>query len=89
MRRYRKKARLDTDLCSGPAKLCESLGIDRRLDGVDLIHGESLFLERVRRRAYPLSRIVVTARVGVDSAGDWAGKPLRFYLRGNPHVSRT
>lgn len=88
MRRYRKKARLDTDLCSGPAKLCQSLRIDRKLDGVDLVRGKSLFLERVRRRAYPSSRIVVSSRIGVDSAGDWAGKPLRFYLRENSHISR-
>lgn len=89
MRRYRKKVRLDTDLCSGPAKICESFGIDRELDGVDLVRGKSLFLERVRQRAYPSSHIAVTARVGVDSAGDWAAKPLRFYLQGNPHVSRA
>jgi len=89
MRCYRKKARLDTDLCSGPAKLCEALAIDRGSDGADLVHGESLFLERVRRRAYPSSHIAVAARVGVGYAQDWAGKPLRFYLRKNPHVSRA
>lgn len=89
MRCYRKKARFDTDLCSGPAKLCEALAVDRGLDGADLVHGESLFLERVRRRAYLSSHISAAARVGVGYAEDWACKPLRFYLRGNPHVSRA
>lgn len=89
MRRHRKKARRDTDLCSGPAKLCEALGIDRKLDGTDLVRGQSLFLERVRQRAYPSSLISMTERIGVDYAGDWAVQPLRFYLQGNPHVSRA
>ena len=28
-----------------------------------------------------------SARIGVDYAGAWAGRLLRFYLAGNPHVS--
>jgi DNA-3-methyladenine glycosylase len=89
--RRRRAARFrgrDTDLCSGPAKLCQALGIDRGDDGVDLTRGGALFIERLRSRAYPSTSLVVTRRVGVDYAGEWAAKPLRFYLKGNPHVSR-
>ena len=32
--------------------------------------------------------VVETTRVGVDYAGEWAAKPWRFYLEGNPWVSR-
>ena len=32
--------------------------------------------------------VVQRPRVGVDYAGDWAARPLRFYLEGNSHVSR-
>jgi DNA-3-methyladenine glycosylase len=88
MRGLRAKAARDTDLCSGPAKLCQAMAIDRRLDGCDLVTGPDLFIESVRHRAHRSTRIAVTPRIGVAYAGDWAAKPLRFYLKDNPHVSR-
>lgn len=75
----------DTDLCSGPARLSQALGIDRALDGADLVTGERLYIERGRRIAP--ARITTTPRVGVAYAGEWAARPLRFYVAGNPHVS--
>lgn len=88
MRRRRKAARKDTDLCSGPAKLTQALNIDRSLDGADLLAGRTLFFERLRRRALPSSRIDAGPRIGVAYAGEWAARPLRFHVRGNPFVSR-
>ena len=76
------------DLCSGPGRLCQALAIDRSLDGVDLVSGSGLFIERVPRRRSPIAKIARTSRIGVDYAGDWAKKPLRFHIRDNPHVSR-
>lgn len=87
MRHQRVKAKGDTDLCSGPAKLCQAMGIDRRLDGYDLVTGRNLYIEKVRSGAYPSASIVVGPRVGVGYAGQWAQQPLRFYIKGNPHVS--
>jgi DNA-3-methyladenine glycosylase len=75
----------DTDLCSGPAKLAQALRLDRTLDGADLVAGETLFLER--GRPVPAGDIVAGPRVGVAYAGEWAGKPLRFHVAGNLHVS--
>jgi len=89
MRSQRQKARCNTDLCSGPAKLCQALAIDRGLDGGDLIGGQSLFIEKIRSRSHCSSQIVTCPRIGVGYAGEWADKPLRFFLRGNPHVSVT
>src|SRR5437870_5233077 len=34
----------DTALCSGPAKLCRALAIERELNGTDLARGEALFV---------------------------------------------
>ncbi|MHC4990227.1 MAG: DNA-3-methyladenine glycosylase [Planctomycetota bacterium] len=81
-------ARRVRDLCSGPAKLTQALGVDRQLDGVDLIGGEALWIERLRRRALPAGQVRRTRRVGVDYAGAWAQEPLRFLVDGNLHVSR-
>ena len=89
MYQHRKKARRDTDLCSGPAKLCQAMRIDRCLDGIDLVKSDCLFIEKTRARSYPASRIVARPRVGVDYADEWAAKPLRFYIKDNPHVSRA
>jgi len=84
----RPGARLrDTDLCSGPAKLAQALRLDRALDGADLVAGERLFIERGTRIAP--ARIVAAPRIGVAYAAEWAAKPLRFYVAGNPNVTRA
>jgi DNA-3-methyladenine glycosylase len=83
--RRRRGGGAPLDLTSGPGKLCVALGIDRRLDGADLL-GDRVWLEtgrRVRPRA-----IAAGPRVGIDYAQDWAARPWRFWLRGNPFVSR-
>jgi DNA-3-methyladenine glycosylase len=85
MRRRRPKAKRDHDLLSGPGKLCMALDIDRRLDGEPL-DGDRLFLTK---RDVPVDEldIVVSPRIGVEGAVDAAHWPLRFFLRGNRHVS--
>jgi len=84
----RGSAPRETSLCSGPAKLCEALGITRAHDGEDLAEGRLLFLERVRSRALPRSSIAVGPRIGIDYAGDWRDAQLRFAVRDSPHLSR-
>ena len=75
------------DLCSGPARLCQALAIDRTLDGTDLVESNHLFIERGPQ---PHRRHIVAApRIGVSYAGQWAKKRLRYYVRGNPHVSKS
>ncbi|MHC5542339.1 DNA-3-methyladenine glycosylase, partial [Singulisphaera rosea] len=70
---------------NGPGLLCRALGIDRGLNGKDLV-GEELFVASPDRPE-PFE-IVARPRVGVDYAGDWAACELRFYVRGNAYVSR-
>lgn len=87
--RRRTGAKLaDRELASGPARLCQAMGIDRGLDGVDLTRGNGMFIEQVRKRTLPAGAIAVGPRIGVDYAGEWAKKPLRFWVRGNGHVSK-
>jgi len=88
MYKRRHSALRDTDLCSGPAKLCAALGLDRRHSGVDLCRDKHLFIEQVRRRAFASDKIAVLPRIGVAYAKQWADKPLRFTLKDSPYVSR-
>ena len=70
---------------NGPGLLCGALGIDRRHNGLDLT-GDELFI--VADPGAPLPRITRRARIGVDYAGHWARRLLRFYITGNAWVSR-
>jgi DNA-3-methyladenine glycosylase len=88
MRHERPVAR-DKDLTNGPAKLCEALGIDRGLDGVDICDSTSVVFiaensdaAKTRRRKGP---IITTTRIGITKA---AALPLRFYLDGSLFVSK-
>jgi len=87
MRRRREAARSDGELCRGPARLTHALAIDLTLDGENLLTSSSVFIERARRRALPAFRIVASPRVGVDYAGPWSRRLLRFFVCGNPFVS--
>ncbi|HTY88881.1 MAG TPA: DNA-3-methyladenine glycosylase [Candidatus Acidoferrum sp.] len=69
----------------GPGLLCRALHIDRRLNAHDLL-SEDFFIAAPPRTA-PLE-IVKGPRVGVDYAGRWARRHLRFYIKGSPFVSR-
>ena len=84
--RRRRAGRPDHDLTSGPGTLCLALGIDRSHDAADLL-GDRVWLEEGPVRIAPAA-IARGPRVGIDYAGEWAAKPWRFWLRGNPFVSR-
>jgi DNA-3-methyladenine glycosylase len=74
--RRRRTGRPDPDLASGPGKLCQALGIDLRLDGVDLL-GDRVWLER-GERTLARADVVTGPRVGIAYAGAWARRPWRF-----------
>lgn len=71
---------------SGPGLLCRAMRIDRRLNGADLCAGP-LWIEEPAASSWQRPRIVRTKRIGVDYAGDWAGKPWRFLDRDSHFVS--
>jgi DNA-3-methyladenine glycosylase len=86
MRERRPKAKRDRDLMNGPGKLCSALAIDKSLNGEPL-DGKSLWLAPRDGEVHD-DEIAVSHRIGVENSGEAAGWPLRFYLRGNPYVSR-
>ena len=69
----------------GPGLLCRAMQIDKRLNGHDLLSDE--FYIAVPPKAEPVA-IIKRSRIGVDYARHWARRQLRFYIRGNPFVSR-
>ena len=69
----------------GPARLCRALGIDGAENGADLVHSSLRILDAP---AVPARSVARGPRIGVDYAGTWAARPLRFWVVGSPGVSR-
>ena len=85
MRRLRR-GRPDRELTNGPAKLCQALAIDRTFNGLDLCADDPLFIEA----GPPVDDADVETGPRVGVRGDEAAltAPWRFFVRGNPFVSR-
>ncbi|XP_010221241.1 PREDICTED: DNA-3-methyladenine glycosylase [Tinamus guttatus] len=80
------KAPKDWQLCNGPSRLCQAFGIDKGFDQRDLAQDAAIWM--VSGPEPPGEHdVVATARIGIGNKGEWAQKPLRFYLRGNKYVS--
>ena len=73
----RRRGRVDDrELCSGPGKLCQALGITRDLDGKMMSASEVLV--HAPTVELPVA-VAVTPRIGITKAADW---PLRFLVEG-------
>ncbi len=76
----RMKAKDNKTICSGPGKLCKTLGIDKQFNGLQL--GNEI---KVLDDNYTVSKIGISSRIGIKAAVDL---PWRFFIEGNKHVSR-
>jgi DNA-3-methyladenine glycosylase len=83
IRARRPKVRRDVDLTNGPGKLCLALGIDARHNTLRLDRPPILI-----RAGTPVSDqdVTITPRIGITQCADW---PLRWFVTGNPYVSKT
>ncbi|XP_036422733.1 DNA-3-methyladenine glycosylase [Colossoma macropomum] len=86
-RRDGARALKDRELCNGPSKLCQALDIQRCFDRRDLATDTEVWLEDSEEETPGTREVVSAPRIGIESHGEWATKPLRFYLRGHPCVS--
>ncbi len=77
----KRRSRTGIELTNGPAKLCQALAIDKKLNGHDLRNPP---LRLLPESALPPDRIIQTTRIGISRAQD---EPWRFYIAGNPYVS--
>jgi DNA-3-methyladenine glycosylase len=83
MRELRNNPVRDTNIASGPGKLCRAMSIDKQLNGADLL-GTTIWIEDRKIDPGPIR---TSPRVGVDYAGEYRDKPWRFFVEGNAHVS--
>lgn len=85
MRAARPQARRDRDLCNGPAKLCQAFGLDGSFDGADLVTGTAGVVI-VDDGTPPPAIHGRSGRIGLSTGGE---HPWRWYVPGDPHVSRA
>jgi DNA-3-methyladenine glycosylase len=81
--RERRGMNRDEELCSGPGKLTQALGIGLSLNGTSLIDGPIEMLTREPGSRAP--RVVIGERIGITKAADL---PWRFCDADSRHVSR-
>lgn len=71
-------------ISSGPGRMSEALDVTRERDnGKSLVSPRSDL--RIVEDSYRVRRVTVTARIGIVKSAD---RPLRYFIAGNPFVSR-
>ena len=73
------------EVTNGPGKLCKAMGITRDFDGLEL-GCNKIYLDESSSKI-PVE-IFVSARIGIPNKGEWTDAPLRFYVEGNPYISK-
>lgn len=71
-------------LAAGPGNVGRALGVDRTLNGADLASGPVTIVPRYG----PIPPTRTGPRIGIEYAGPWADRPMRFWIADDPHLSR-
>jgi len=83
IREARPAIRRDRELASGPGRLSQAMGIDKALDGADLVRNDR-GIRIVSDGMPPPDHPVAGPRIGIRRAVDF---PWRWHVRGHAHVS--
>lgn len=83
MFRNRKVTR-EQDLCSGPGKLCQAMGIDRSFDGL-LLKSSPLLIEGGDGSKFDL---ISSPRIGIPGKGVASSWKLRFHVKDSTFVTK-
>ncbi|GAB1610298.1 DNA-3-methyladenine glycosylase-like [Argonauta hians] len=76
----------EKNLCNGPSKLCQALGISKEtFNKQDLTSSQHIWLSG--GEAVAPSEIGVSKRINLSADKGWVDKPLRFFIKNNPFVS--
>ena len=78
--------RPDRQLTNGPGKLCQAMGITREQNGLDMITSDLLYVEAGQTLAD--EQLATSPRINVSGDAFAETTPWRFFVRGNPYVSR-
>ena len=74
----------DSRLAAGPGNVGRALGVDRAQNGTDLVAGPVRIVPPTGR----IPPVRSGPRIGVDYAGPWTERPMRFWIADDPHISR-
>jgi DNA-3-methyladenine glycosylase len=77
-----QRALADRELCSGPGRLTQALGIDLEVNGSDLTGTGPV---RIEAREGPAPEVLAGPRIGITKAVEL---PWRFCAAGDPNVSK-
>ncbi|MEO6488789.1 MAG: DNA-3-methyladenine glycosylase [Ferruginibacter sp.] len=80
------KAIFDSTLTRGPGNVGKALGIFKVHSGLNFLDDE-LSIYSDNQSSIPDEQIGISKRIGVESAGEAALSPYRFYVKGNRFVS--
>jgi DNA-3-methyladenine glycosylase len=74
------------NITMGPGSVAKALGISRNINAFSL-QSDTIWIED-RGLTFPDESIAAVPRVGVSYAAEDALLPYRFYVKGNPYVSK-
>ena len=74
-----------TQRTQGPGLLCKAMQINKAQNAHDLL-SDNFFI--AHNPIDETIKIVKKPRIGVDYAGVWAKKLLRYYIKDNPFISK-
>lgn len=83
----RKMSSLNHIITKGPGSLSQALGITQNLNATKLYDKKSPIQLFESNQMYSDSQIGISKRIGVESSGESASLPYRFYVKGNVYVS--
>ncbi|MBK7738400.1 MAG: DNA-3-methyladenine glycosylase [Saprospiraceae bacterium] len=83
----RKMSSLNFTITKGPGSLSQALGITQNLNATKLYDRKSPIQLFESNQKYSDSQIGISKRIGVESSGESASLPYRFYVKGNVYVS--
>jgi len=83
-RSRRPTAKSDVELAQGPARLAKAMGFAREHNGMPALGGEVT----VTLPDVPAGHVLTGPRVGISGPGGTADYPWRFWLGGEPTVSK-